>query len=390
MPTTTTTTYMGMVLPNVLSRVGSTYASDINTALGVVDIHDHDEYGVQLGAGAFAIDNNVSWGGYSITALKATTYTQQATVTTANSVWFKSDGNLWATNGSGTAIQITSGGSLFAASLAGIWNSLSVTSSPTIATADTYIDYRVDTSAARTITLPSASAVGAGRFYVFHDVTGGANVFNITIQRAGSDTIDGSTSLTISTAYGWAFLISTGTGWSALIPRFGGDLTGTNGNQTVVAVTGLSNTLPVKCDNVVWSASLPQPILKQAANTTTAGVTMYIEAQSAAGSNQAGGILNLAGGEPTGSGKAGVARLCASVSGYQPTFVATAFSATRRVAAINADPATDVPTGDKVIYIANASTNPSSNPVGGGVLYVNAGALTYRGSSGTVTVLGAA
>jgi hypothetical protein len=61
------------------------------------------------------------------------------------------------------------------------------------------------------------------------------------------------------------------------------------------------------------------------------------------------------------------------------------------VAAINADPATtDVPTGDKVIYIANASTNPSSNPVGGGVLYVNAGALTYRGSSGTVTVLGAA
>lgn len=46
--------------------------------------------------------------------------------------------------------------------------------------------------------------------------------------------------------------------------------------------------------------------------------------------------------------------------------------------------------GTGVIGIANASAAPSSNPSGGGYLYVNAGALTYRGSSGTVTVLGAA
>lgn len=46
--------------------------------------------------------------------------------------------------------------------------------------------------------------------------------------------------------------------------------------------------------------------------------------------------------------------------------------------------------GEGVIGIANASTNPAANPTGGGVLYVNAGALTYRGSGGTVTVLGAA
>lgn len=39
------------------------------------------------------------------------------------------------------------------------------------------------------------------------------------------------------------------------------------------------------------------------------------------------------------------------------------------------------------IFIANATTNPASNPSGGGILYVNAGALTYRGSSGTVTVI---
>ncbi len=41
-------------------------------------------------------------------------------------------------------------------------------------------------------------------------------------------------------------------------------------------------------------------------------------------------------------------------------------------------------------FIANAATNPSSNPAGGGVLYVSSGALIYRGSSGTVTTLGPA
>ena len=41
------------------------------------------------------------------------------------------------------------------------------------------------------------------------------------------------------------------------------------------------------------------------------------------------------------------------------------------------------------ILIAN-STAPGSNPVGGGYLYVEAGALKYRGSSGTVTTIAAA
>ena len=39
------------------------------------------------------------------------------------------------------------------------------------------------------------------------------------------------------------------------------------------------------------------------------------------------------------------------------------------------------------IFIANAGTVPSSNPTGGGILYCQAGALKYRGSSGTVTTI---
>ena len=43
--------------------------------------------------------------------------------------------------------------------------------------------------------------------------------------------------------------------------------------------------------------------------------------------------------------------------------------------------------GTKVIYIANATAAPATNPTGGGVLYVEGGALKYRGSSGTVTTI---
>jgi hypothetical protein len=46
--------------------------------------------------------------------------------------------------------------------------------------------------------------------------------------------------------------------------------------------------------------------------------------------------------------------------------------------------------GVKVLGIANATTVPTSNPSGGGILYVESGALKYRGSSGTITTLGAA
>lgn len=43
-----------------------------------------------------------------------------------------------------------------------------------------------------------------------------------------------------------------------------------------------------------------------------------------------------------------------------------------------------------VVGIANATAVPSTSPAGMGQLYVEAGALKYRGSGGTITVLGAA
>lgn len=46
--------------------------------------------------------------------------------------------------------------------------------------------------------------------------------------------------------------------------------------------------------------------------------------------------------------------------------------------------------GAKVLFIANATTVPTTNPTGGGILYAEAGALKWRGSAGTVTTIAAA
>ncbi|MGW1949984.1 hypothetical protein ACWCRC_37475, partial [Streptomyces sp. NPDC001940] len=48
---------------------------------------------------------------------------------------------------------------------------------------------------------------------------------------------------------------------------------------------------------------------------------------------------------------------------------------------------TSVGAGVGVVGMANATTAPTGTPTGGGVLYVEAGALKFKGSSGTVTTL---
>lgn len=46
--------------------------------------------------------------------------------------------------------------------------------------------------------------------------------------------------------------------------------------------------------------------------------------------------------------------------------------------------------GDGVLHIQNRRTAPTTNPTTGGILYVENGALKYRGSAGTVTTIAAA
>lgn len=43
--------------------------------------------------------------------------------------------------------------------------------------------------------------------------------------------------------------------------------------------------------------------------------------------------------------------------------------------------------GTHVVFIANSTVSPVTNPIGGGILFVENGSLKYRGSDGTVTTI---
>lgn len=85
------------------------------------------------------------------------------------------------------------------------------------------------------------------------------------------------------------------------------------------------------------------------------------------------GVLSVEGAYPCQIGTNGIIRLHLGSTGNVGLNTSTEFGG-----------------GVGVIGIKNAGTVPATNPTGGGVLYVESGALKYRGSSGTVTTLGAA
>jgi hypothetical protein len=93
---------------------------------------------------------------------------------------------------------------------------LDVTSaSATIAAGVRYVT--VNYAGAVTLTLPAAADTRYGWELVVKDISGSANTNNITINRAGSDTIDGGTSVSITTDYGHARLKAySDTAWMVL------------------------------------------------------------------------------------------------------------------------------------------------------------------------------
>lgn len=196
------TVYMNLTLPTVSVTLGPTWATEINTALTTIDDHDHTSgKGRQVPTTGLNINADLSFGGYKATTLKSTQFSSQASALSGASeanATYSLNGDLYFVNGSGVGVQITSGGSVVSTpASANTFELNDVSSNLTIGAADTYVILTVDTTASRAITLPLASAVTAGRFYIVTDKTGSAREFNITINRAGSDLINGATSFVI-------------------------------------------------------------------------------------------------------------------------------------------------------------------------------------------------
>jgi len=125
------------------------------------------------------------------------------------------------------------------------------------------------------------------------------------------------------------------------------------------------------------------------------GVSTTIAAQGTLTSGNNGGRMQVQGGAKSGTGlKGGVALQFNATNTENGVELVELISGQRVVALARlADlSTTQMPTntGDGVVYIGNTATAPTANSVSGGILYCEAGALKYRGTSGTVTTLGAA
>ena len=209
------TTNMNLNLPVVTVTLGPTWATQVNTAFEDIDAHDHTSgKGLRVPTAGLNINANLDFNENAIISTQYVNYQQRTsspsgvTFAASTSVF---NGDLYYTNSSGVAVQVTSGGSIVSSpGNAQIFETQNVTSDIVIAPGDTFVYLIVDTTATRSITLPLANAVTAGRIYIVKDEDGMSNTNNITINRSGSDTIDGAASQTLDSNYGSMMIVTDG------------------------------------------------------------------------------------------------------------------------------------------------------------------------------------
>jgi hypothetical protein len=199
---------MTLDLPTVSITLGPEWATLLNEALELIDLHDHSSgKGVKVTPAGLNINNTLSFDSNKASNLYSTQYISQAATLTgainARSL-YSVLGDLYYTNGAGNAIQITSGGSIVAVpGSASSFDRISTNANLVISPTDTFVTVEVDTSAPVSIILPDAATVVGGRIFIIKDSMGsGSHINNIFITANGGNTIDGDVSLTLDSERG--------------------------------------------------------------------------------------------------------------------------------------------------------------------------------------------
>lgn len=117
-----TTPNMLLVVPEVLVTTGPQYATQMNTALDVVDAHDHSSgKGVRISPSGLNINADLPFNSYQATGLKGVVLTDQNTTTyTTPAALFRSGADLYYRDSAGNLVRITASGALNLATVGAI------------------------------------------------------------------------------------------------------------------------------------------------------------------------------------------------------------------------------------------------------------------------------
>lgn len=120
---------MGLLLPTVGVTLSPEWASELNTALGLIDSHNHAPgSGSLIGTAGIRVDSDFDFGGFNATGLRTVRISDQTSITLGASdrrAVYSKNGDLYYVNASAAEVQITSGGSI-----AGATGSISGLTSP--------------------------------------------------------------------------------------------------------------------------------------------------------------------------------------------------------------------------------------------------------------------
>lgn len=388
----TTSPNMGIKVPTPQQDPGPDYATHISDGLNIIDAHGHTgapDDGIQIVSAAININADLPTNSHNLTQLRSVRFTNQsATLGSSGDVGcvYEKSGDLYFNNAAGTPVQITSG---TAVNVSGVSNSTyayqSGSSSTIILNTDTFILLGVSTATSATVTLPAANSVAAGRFYLIKDRTGSAATNNIVISRAGSDTIDGATSVTIDANYGEVGLASNGSnGWMIVHwfigkdPIIAGDVTGTLKVSTVAKANG---------------ATVP------AAGSLTTGNVLQVSGSSAlsyAPINLAGGANYVTGALPTANQV--VQTMAGDVTGTTAAAAVVSLTGSANSVAMNANALTyaasvtpsitqsQATSGNGKALTITSQAGFGTGNTNGGALTLKSGAPNGSGTPGLITL----
>jgi hypothetical protein len=108
----TPTPLMGLQLSTINVDSGLTWEQNVNNNSLIIDSHNHSPgSGIQIPPSGLNINSSLSFQNNQAINLQATTFTQQASLATLNSIFVGTDGNLYFNDGAADpSIQITKGG----------------------------------------------------------------------------------------------------------------------------------------------------------------------------------------------------------------------------------------------------------------------------------------